>query len=125
MSGLLKLGVYIAAGVGTYELLRRTGLLEKATDWLEQQIPQDLKDKALDFRDRAQQHAEDMATQAQDAVRRATGYDGEDADADQPAAAGNGHHGQTITGQGRGAPVTTDDYGGLHASHNVGRGVVR
>lgn len=129
MSNLLKLGIYVAAGVGTYELLRRTGALQKAADWLDEQIPQDLKDRAYELRDRARAHAEDLANQARRSAREAAGFNepvAEEADS-TGTSGGNGHQaaGQTITGPGAGVPLTTDDYDGAHVSHKVGRGVVR
>jgi ElaB/YqjD/DUF883 family membrane-anchored ribosome-binding protein len=148
-----KLAVYAAAGVGTYEILRRYGLLQKAGQWLNEQVPDEYKDQARDvanqvreranqvagqvrerakdvgaqLRERAQQYgdkAHHAAESATNAVRQATGH-GQDA---QPAGAtvtgGTGSNGQNLTGPGRGETVATDEVDGGHVSHKVGRGVV-
>lgn len=125
----LKLGVYVAAGVGTYELLRRTGSLQKAIDWLDQQVPTDLKEKAYELRDRARAHAEQLANQARTGMANAGGYNEpvteEATSTGHDDSNGGRRSGQMITGaSGTGVPLTTDDYDGAHVSHKVGRGVI-
>jgi hypothetical protein len=46
MRGLIKLGIMAAAAYGAYEVCRRYGIIEKAANWLEEQIPDDMKERA-------------------------------------------------------------------------------
>jgi hypothetical protein len=114
MANWIKLGIYAAAGVGTYELLRRYGLLKKAGDWLSEQVPGEYKDQAREYADRAHQWADDASGKVREAVGGAV-------------AAAVEHTGgpQNLTGAGRGKTTTTDEPNGVHVPHTVGRGVVR
>lgn len=66
MKGLIKLAVYAAAGVGAYELARRYGLLQKAGDWLSQQVPDEYKEQARQYVDQARERAQQYAGQVRD-----------------------------------------------------------
>lgn len=134
MTHWIKLGVYVAAGVGTYEVLRRYGLLQKAGSWLSKQVPDEYKEQAGEYygqlRERAGQvggRVHDLADQATEAVRGAAGYGAVAAS----NTAGNGnaasHTGgaQNLTGTGRGTSAVTEDTNGTHVPHTVGRGVIR
>jgi ElaB/YqjD/DUF883 family membrane-anchored ribosome-binding protein len=66
MRNLLKIGLYVAAGYGTYEILRRTGALDKAGRWLQDNVPEDVKTKVRDH-----------IQQARDQVQHARGQAGE------------------------------------------------
>ena len=140
MANWIKLGVYVAAGVGTYEILRRYGLLQKAGDWLSQQVPDEFKDQARDYagqlRDRAGgygERAQKWANDATESVRGAVGSAAASATAGGSNSGSNSgsnpsdHTGgpQNLTGAGRGTSTTTDEPNGTHVTHTVGRGVVR
>jgi hypothetical protein len=73
MRGLIKLGIMAAAAYGAYELARRYGLIEKAADWLEEQIPDDMKERAQQVGDKVMSGAERAVSVASDGVSRATG----------------------------------------------------
>lgn len=48
MASLIKLGIYAAAGYGTYEIMKRTGALEAAAKWLTDHVPADVQAKIKD-----------------------------------------------------------------------------
>lgn len=64
MRQLLKLGLYVAAGYGTYEILRRAGVLDKAGHWLQDNVPEDVKTKIRDHVQRARDEAQHLKGQA-------------------------------------------------------------
>lgn len=60
MASLIKLGLYAAAGYGTYEILKRTGALEAAAKWLTDHVPDDVQAK---IKDQVQQTKEQLTSQ--------------------------------------------------------------
>lgn len=57
MRGLIKLGIMAAAAYGAYEIARRYGLIDKAADWLEEQIPDDMKERARNMSEQVREGA--------------------------------------------------------------------
>ncbi len=66
MRGLVKLGIMAVAAYGAYEIARRYGLIEKAADWLEEQIPDDMKERARRMSEQVRQGAQDITSQVKD-----------------------------------------------------------
>ena len=64
MQKLLKLGLFVAAGYGTYEILRRAGLLAKAGQWLQDNVPEDVQAKVRDHVQQAKDQASTLKGQA-------------------------------------------------------------
>lgn len=64
MKNLLKLGLFVAAGYGTYEILRRAGLLEKAGVWLQDNVPEDVQTKVREHVQQAKDQASKFQGQA-------------------------------------------------------------
>lgn len=64
MRNLLKLGLFVAAGYGTYEILRRAGLLDKAGQWLQDNVPEDVKTKVRDHVQQARDQVQTVRGQA-------------------------------------------------------------
>ena len=64
MKNLLKLGLFVAAGYGTYEILRRAGMLEKAGAWLQDNVPEDVQAKVRDHVQQAKDQAQRLQGQA-------------------------------------------------------------
>jgi hypothetical protein len=60
MRGLIKLGIMAAAAYGAYEIARRYGLIDKAANWLEEQIPEDMKERARHMSEQVRQGAEEF-----------------------------------------------------------------
>jgi hypothetical protein len=135
MANWIRLGMYVAAGVGTYEILRRYGLLQKAGDWLSQQVPDEYKDQAREYagqvRDRARHVGEQVRERAGEYGERAQQWANEATETVRSAVGGDGrssqHTGgaQNLSGAGRGTSTSTDESNGTHVPHTVGRGVVR
>lgn len=64
MKKILTFGLFLAAGYGTYEILRRAGLLEKAGAWLQDNVPEDVKAKVRDHVQQAKDGVENVRGQA-------------------------------------------------------------
>lgn len=64
MQKLLKFGLFVAAGYGTYEILRRAGMLDKAGQWLQDNVPEDVKTKVRDHVQQAKDQANQLKGQA-------------------------------------------------------------
>lgn len=62
-TSLIKLGIYAAAGYGTYEILRRYGLLDKAGQWLQDNVPEDVQTKIREHIDQAKGQIQQARTQ--------------------------------------------------------------
>jgi len=124
MKQVIKVGVYVAAGVGVFEILRRYGLLARAGAWLSEQVPDDMKERARhmgeqvgDMVHEASDRVKQAMSSATDGVRSAMGG----AEAEPQS---NGQSGEVITGGGEGVNATTQDADGGSVPHHVGRGVV-
>ena len=134
----IKLGVYLAAGYGTYHILRKYGLLQKAGLWLSEQVPGEYIDQAQQYggqlRERAQQYggqlrgaagqygerAQQLAHTATDAVRNATGYGGA-----QAAGAGGSGQDTGLSQQGGvNGPTANGHTGGAQNISGPGRGTI-
>ena len=72
MRGLIKLGILAAAAYGSYELARRYGLIEKAANWLEDQIPEDMKERAQQMSEKVRQGAHDLTDQVKERASNLT-----------------------------------------------------
>ena len=136
MLKLMKLGVYVAAGYGTYHILRKYGLLQKAGLWLSEQVPGEYIDQAQQYggqlRERAQQYtgqlretagqygerASQLAHSATDAVRSATGYGG----AAAGAAGGSAQDAGLSQQGGVNGPTANGHTGGAQNISGPGRG---
>lgn len=66
MQKLLKLGLFVAAGYGTYEILRRAGLLYKAGEWLQDNVPEEIQAKVRDHVQQTRDQAQRLRGQAAD-----------------------------------------------------------
>lgn len=132
--GLFKLAFYAAAGFGTYEILRRTGALQKAGQWLNEQVPDEYKDQARQYADQIRERANEYAGQvrervgdyaerghqiadrATEAVRSAVGYG-------QPATAGGSGGSSQSSGLSASGGVTGNGHsGGSQNISGAGRG---
>ncbi|RZK79414.1 MAG: hypothetical protein EOO66_30230 [Methylobacterium sp.] len=65
MRNLMRIGLFVAAGYGTYEILRRAGVLDKAGQWLQDNVPEDVKAKVRDHMQQARDQAQHLKDQAQ------------------------------------------------------------
>ena len=64
MKKLLTFGLFMAAGYGTYEMLRRAGLLEKAGAWLQDNVPEDVQARVRDHVQQAKDQVQNVRGQA-------------------------------------------------------------
>jgi uncharacterized protein YllA (UPF0747 family) len=66
MRGLIKLGMMAAAAYGAYEIARRYGLIEKAANWLDEQIPEDMKERARQMSEQVREGAHQFTEQVKE-----------------------------------------------------------
>lgn len=176
MKNAVKLGIYAAAGVGVFAILKRYGVLNDVGRWLTDQVPEDLKrqgahltknvrDRVGDVRERVGQVSEQVGERvgtareqirtkvgdvtdqvreraetighqmkdraqhavaaASDAVNHFKGHDAPEVKRSSDESSNHVGNGSALTGAGKGKREETDDADGGHASHVVGRGVVR
>ncbi|CAN5602539.1 hypothetical protein BH10PLA1_BH10PLA1_02990 [soil metagenome] len=124
MKQTVKYGIYVAAGVGIFEILRRTGVLNRAGEWLQEQVPDDLKDRVRHMGDQVGEMVHDATDRLKSTVKsKAQEYTQAAADA-AGAASSNGSGGEVITGGGEGIENRSEDSDGGSVPHHVGRGVV-
>lgn len=123
MRNAIKLGMYAAAGIGVYTILKRYGILDDVGRWLSDQVPEDYKRQAAhrtkQLRQRlgdATEYVRDHAGQIRDDMKeRASDMKGR---ADDAIKAGGKAAKQFV-----GKVEETISSDGSSASHNVGRGV--
>lgn len=72
MRGLIKLGIMAAAAYGAYELARRYGLIEKAANWLEEQIPEDMKERAREMSEQVREGAHNFTNTVKERAGQVT-----------------------------------------------------
>ncbi len=122
MKQAIKYGIYVAAGVGIFEILRRTGLLAKAGEWLQEQVPDDLKDKARDIG----HDLKDQVHGAMDQVRDRAGHFVGKAKsrAQDMVDQGKDVAGKVADHLSNGVAEMTSDSDGAAIPHKVGRGVI-
>lgn len=116
MRNAVKLGMYAAAGIGVYTILKRYGVLDDVGRWLSDQVPEDYKRQAAHTIKQAKQRVGD----AKEYVRDQAGKISEEVKdrAEQAVSAGTDAV-KNIVGK---VEETASSNGGS-ASHRVGRGV--
>lgn len=112
----IKLGIYVAAGVGVFAILKRYGVLQDVGRWLSDQVPEDVKRQAA----HTTKQVRDRLGEAGEYVRGHAEKIGEDVKqrAGHVASAANGAS-STIAGK----IEETVGADGSTAKHHVGRGV--
>ncbi len=125
MNKLIKYGVFLAAGVGIFEVLRRTGALQQTGDWLSEQVPDDVKSRVRKAGKQVREGMYDLHDHIHDAVAaavdKATNMAGKAAETAQDGAdkASN-----VVTELANGVQKMTEDSDGASLTHRVGRGIV-
>ncbi len=116
MKNAIKLGIYAAAGVGIFTILKRYGVLDDVGRWLSDQVPEDYKRQAA----HAMKQAKKGVSDAADYVKDQAGSIGSEVKdrAGKAVSAGNGLMKDVV-----GKVEETIGSDGSTASHKVGRGV--
>lgn len=136
MRNAIKLGVYAAAGIGVFAVLKRYGVLNDVGRWLSDQVPDDMKRQAAhttkQVRDRvnevSEQARERVGEAAQQLRERAEKFGGQIKERGQQAASAASdsvEHFKGKAGWTDGKREETQSSDGSSAPHIVGRGVVR
>ena len=129
MKSAIKYSIYVAAGIGIFEVLRRTGLMSKAGEWLQEQVPDDIKDKARDFGNQVQDQMHGAMDQVRDKAGQLRDKAGHFMSKAQDTASDLADRGKEVAGKvsdnlQNGVSEMTSDASGASIPQQVGRGIV-
>ena len=125
MKGLIKLGVLVAAGYGTYEILRRTGALQKAGNWLSENIPDEVKNRVHEVSGQVMETVHDVEGRVGQTWSNVVDQAGQIVGRTKEAAPAAAAVSEVANAVKNGRIETTGDGTGESVSHKVGRGVVQ